>query len=457
MRTVPLRTRLTLWYTATLVVVLLLFGANVLWVQERLGVSRVDRDLDELHATLANALREEFTELDSPDLVATEASEIVAAPGRAIAVLDARGAPLATRLDNLEIDDAVPAGGLSPRVTTIDTSTGRWRLHAQPETFGATTLMLVVASPLADVARERREVQEAMFIGFPIALLLAGAGGLWLASIGLRPITVMARRAASIPLTGMDDLGAPVRDDELGQLARAFNGLVARLRAALETQQQFMADASHELRTPVSIVRTAADVTLSRDHRDETEYREALAIAGAQSRRLGTLVEDMLVLARADAGGYPLRPVDLYLDEIVDECRRAVDVLAANRNITVRSAGASTVAVRGDEELLRRLILNLLQNAVQHTPPGGTVSVDVSLNGAQVFVRVIDTGSGIAPADHARIFDRFVQLDPSRRAEGTGLGLTIAKWIAEAHQGSLTLESSGPGGSTFCVVLPASH
>jgi signal transduction histidine kinase len=266
----------------------------------------------------------------------------------------------------------------------------------------------------------------------------------------------MARRAASVPLTGMEDLGVPPRDDELGQLALAFNGLVARLRAALQTQRQFMADASHELRTPVSVVRTAAEVTLSRDHRDEAEYREALTMAGAQARRLGTLVEDMLVLARADAGGYPLRPVDLYLNDVVDECRRAVDLLAAARGITVTLTGTPDVPVRGDEELLHRLIVNLLQNAVQHSPQGGAVSIDVSPNGSRVHVRVTDTGGGIPEADRDRIFDRFVQLDPSRRADGTGLGLTIAKWIAEAHDGSLSLESSGSGGSTFCVVLPMS-
>ena len=170
-----------------------------------------------------------------------------------------------------------------------------------------------------------------MALGIPIALLLAAAGGLWIASIGLRPVTAMARRAVAIPLTGEDDLGAPVRDDELGQLTRAFNGLVGRLRAALQTQRQFMADASHELRSPVSVIRTAADVALSRRSRDESEYREALTIAGAQSRRLGTLVEDMLVLARADAGGYPFRPIDFYLDDAIDECRRAVGLIAADR------------------------------------------------------------------------------------------------------------------------------
>jgi heavy metal sensor kinase len=455
-KTVSLRARLTLWYTMALVILLALFGVDVLIVQHRLGIRRVDRELDSVHATLATILREELRELDSPTLAAAEARDAIASLGGAVVILDASGQPLAARLDRLALRDMLPLPGVSAE-RTIDTSSGEWRLHTESERVGPMAFTLVVGRPLTDIAREQHEVEEAMFVGIPIALLLAGAGGMWLASIGLRPIAIMARRAASVPLTGLEDLGDAPRDDELGQLARAFNGLVARLRAALQTQRQFMADASHELRTPVSVIRAAAEVTLSRDHRDEAEYREALTMAGAQAQRLGTLVEDMLVLARADAGGYPLRPVDLYLDDVVDECRRAVAVLAADRGITVTSGGAADVPVRGDEELLRRLLVNLLQNAVQHTPKGGVVSVDVSPNGSRVYVRVTDTGGGIPEADRDRIFDRFVQLDPSRRAAGTGLGLTIAKWIAEAHEGSLSLESSGPGGSTFCVVLPVVH
>jgi signal transduction histidine kinase len=215
-----------------------------------------------------------------------------------------------------------------------------------------------------------------------------------------------------------------------------------------------MADASHELRTPVSVVRATADVMLSREHRDEAEYREGLSIAGGQARRLGRLVEDMLVLARADAGGYPLRPVDLYLDEVVADCGRSVDVLATERGVTIRSSGSPDIPFRGDEDLLRRLVLNVLQNAVQHTPSGGSVAVDVRQEPDAVRIRVTDQGPGIAPDDQRRIFDRFVQLDPARRGQGTGLGLPIARWIAEAHRGTLTLERSAPGTTTFCVTLP---
>ena len=436
MTTLSLRARLTLWYTLALLVVLCLFGANVLWQQRRIGIRRVDRELEALTATLANVMQDELNEQDELVTAATEATATVTAPGRALAILDARGRTLGARWSGLDLRDPLPGGDAEASVRTVDTSAGAWRVHARPRTFGGRTLVLLVASPLSDGLREQREVQEAMLVGIPIVLLLAGSGGLWLAAIGL------------------EDLGQTQRTDELGQLATAFNGLVARLRAALQTQRQFMADASHELRTPVSVVRATSDVMLSRDHRDEAEYREAIAIVGGQSRRLGRLVEDMLVLARADAGGYPLRPVDLYLDEVVADCRRAVDVLATERGVTILSADSPDIPYRGDEDLLRRLVLNVLQNAVQHTPAGGSVAVDIRQEAEAVSIRVTDEGPGIPADDQQRIFDRFVQLDPARRGQGTGLGLPIARWIAEAHSGTLVLERSGPGGTTFCVSLP---
>jgi two-component system, OmpR family, sensor kinase len=455
MRTLSLRARLTLWYTLALLVVLCLFGANVLWQQRRIGIRRVDRELEALTATLTNVMQDELNEQDELSTAAVESTTTVTAPGRALAILDVQGRTLGARWSGLELRDPWPAGSTGSDVRTVATPAGAWRVHTRSHAFGDRTLVLLVASRMADVLREQHEEQEAMLVGIPIVMLLAGVGGLWLASIGLRPITDMARRAARIAPTGLEDLGETDRGDELGQLADAFNGLVARIRATLQTQRQFMADASHELRTPVSVVRATADVMLSRDHRDEAEYREAMTIVGAQARRLGRLVEDMLVLARADAGGYPLRPVDLYLDEVVADCRRAVDVLATERGVTIRSAGPADIPFRGDEDLLRRLVLNVLQNAVQHTPAGGSVGVDVKQEREAVRIRVTDQGGGIPAGDQQRIFDRFVQLDAARRGQGTGLGLPIARWIAEAHSGTLVLEQSGAGGSTFCISFPA--
>ena len=203
MRMLSLRARLTLWYTFALLVVLCLFGANVLWQQRRIGIRRVDRELEALTATLANVVQDELNENDDLVTAATEATATVTAPGRALAIADANGRVLSARWSGLQLRDPPPGGDAEPSVRTVDTGAGAWRVHARPRTFGARTLVLLVASPISDVLREQREVQEAMLVGIPIVLLLAGGGGLWLASIGLQPITDMARRAARIPLTGL--------------------------------------------------------------------------------------------------------------------------------------------------------------------------------------------------------------------------------------------------------------
>jgi len=451
-RSLSLRARLTIWYSLVLLAVSALFAAIVVWQQGRIGMRRVDRELDALSATLENVLQDELSEMPNAEAAAVEAHKTLAAPGHTIAVLDRSGRALAGAWNGAAVDASLVARGEAAR-WTAETPDGAWRAHLRPYR----TFLLLVAVPIADVLREQREAEEALWIGLPFVLLLAAAGGFWIASIGLRPITDMARRAESLAPGGMEDFHESDRVDELGQFARAFNGLVARLRQALQTERQLMADASHELRTPVSVIQTTADVTLARDGRHENDYREALATVGTEARRLGRLVDDMLVLARADAGAYPLRRVNLYLNELVADCRKTVDVLARERGIIVRAPATDDVPFCGDEDLLRRMMLNLLQNAVTHTRAGSAVVVDLSPNGRSVYIRVKDAGEGIAEGDRARIFDRFVQLDAARHHAGAGLGLPIARWIAEIHGGTLDLEESGPTGSTFRIVLPTDN
>jgi heavy metal sensor kinase len=452
MKTLSLRSRLTLWYTIVLVVMLCFFGADIVWLLGGLGVQRIDRELADAEATVIKIVGNELKEREPPADAAAEAAETVADQDLAVAILDARGVPLASKIPGIGLADLLPPTSTAI-ASTVKTASGEWRVRSRPEHIEGTNFVVLVAMPLTDVRREQREVEQAMVIGIPIMLLLAGAGGWWLASIGLAPITRMATRAVRLPLTGSEDLGEPTRRDELGQLTRAFNGLVARLRAALQTQRQFMADASHELRTPVSIIRSAAEVALSRKPRDEEDYRETLTIASDQARRLSRLIDDMLVLARADAGGYPVHAVDLDLAEVVDDCRRAVKVLATERGVQIRLSAGREVPFRGDEDLLRRLVVNLLHNAIQHTLAGGAVAVALEPEAGGVKIRVADGGSGIPEADRARIFDRFVRLEEARGGSGTGLGLPIAKWITEVHGGTLTLETTGPSGSTFCASL----
>jgi signal transduction histidine kinase len=222
----------------------------------------------------------------------------------------------------------------------------------------------------------------------------------------------------------------------------------------MSAQRQFMADASHELRTPVSVTRTAAQVMLGREQRSEQEYRESLAIVAEQAARLTRMVDDMFLLARAEAQGRPLEATPIYLDELVGECTRAVRVLADARGVEVRTNGAREVGIVGDENLLRQLVINLLENAVSHTPPGGKVSVELETHNGDVAIAVTDSGPGVPHEDRDRIFERFVRLARSGAHTGAGLGLPIARWIAEQHGGRLTLESSAPDGARFVVSLP---
>jgi signal transduction histidine kinase len=241
--------------------------------------------------------------------------------------------------------------------------------------------------------------------------------------------------------------------DELGRFAQAFNGLLDRLASALEAQRQFMADASHELRTPVSVVRTTAQVTLARETRSEEDYRESLAIVEEQSTRLSRLVDAMFLLSRAEAAGIPVLREPCYLDDLVGECARALRVVSEQRDVDLRTSGDEEVQASGDDGLLRQMVSNLIDNAIRHARPHGVVTIVVKRGATGATISVTDDGPGIPPDQQARIFDRFVRLDT--RSSGAGLGLPIARWIAEAHGGTLVLESSGSSGSCFTVTLPA--
>ena len=239
---------------------------------------------------------------------------------------------------------------------------------------------------------------------------------------------------------------------ELAHLAGSFNHVLDRLSSALTTQRRFMADASHELRTPVSIARTAAQVTLGQPRRDEAEYREALGVIAKQTSRLTRLVDDMLVLARADAGGYPIVQTQVRLDQLVAECVREFGAPAEDKNIAL-NADLHPTTMTGDETLLRRMLSNLIGNGVTYTPSGGSIDVSLRATDGHLLLRVSDSGPGIPAEDRERVFERFVRLDPARAAGGSGLGLAIARWIAEAHEGTLRVESSSPSGSVFVASL----
>jgi signal transduction histidine kinase len=235
------------------------------------------------------------------------------------------------------------------------------------------------------------------------------------------------------------------------------------LDRSFEQQRRFMADASHELRTPLSSVLGEAEVALSRPHRKEEEYRQCLDAVYNEGTRMSRIVADLLSLARADSGQYPINRADCFLGQLVEECVRVLKHLAGKRDITLSfTPPAVELVVQGDGELLRRLFTNLLDNAIKYTMPGGTVTIELSEDQSQCVITVKDTGRGIAVDAQPHIFERFYREDKVRRrnldseGSGAGLGLSISQWIANLHGGRVTLEESTERGSTFAVRLPGS-
>jgi heavy metal sensor kinase len=457
-----IRTRLTVWNSAILVLALTTFGAGVLWLHARWSYAQFDADLVNLGAVTSRVLREELGEHKVLTKAAAEAGESIDVPGRSIAILDATGAAVAAEWDGFNYDvSALPLGPLGQtQLTTLRQGGAAWRVFTRRESMHEpnSEFVILVGGPLASIDRQQSLLTRVLFVSTPLVGLAAAILSWLAASSVIGPVTTMAADAEAITARSPDwRLRASTAHDEVSQLARAFNRLLDRLSDVLRLQRQFMADASHELRTPVSVIQTAAEVTLDRPSREEAEYRDAMSVVCEQSARLGRMVEDMLVLARADAGGYALIRRLLYADEVVEECVRAVSMVAATHDIRIVTKMQNDVSLYADDHLLRRLVMNLLDNAVQYTPPGGQVTVTLKSDAHVVTLAVSDTGPGIPALDRERVFERFVRLDLARtNTTGAGLGLSIARWIAERHDGTLSLEENDSGGCLFTVCLPTS-
>jgi signal transduction histidine kinase len=459
MTTLSIRSRLTLWYAAIVLVVLVASAVVMIVLQSRLGLRRLDGELERLATTVVSVLSNEIDERGEISAAARDAIEEAGIESRAVMILDGRGKLVMSAPAGLNADALATAPVAGAFGTTAASGTPV-RMIAIRGAHGGVRYEVRVAASLQPLYAEQRVLVGTLFTGLALALLLAAIGGWVIGRQALRPLVEMARQSAAMAqpadlASPTSRLAVPRSHDEIEELGDAFNGLLARLDSALSAQRQFMADASHELRTPVSVTRTAAQVTLGRDHRHEQEYRDSLTIVAEQARRLSRMVDDMFLLARADAGARPLQQTAMYLDEVVDECVRAARIIAAPRQVSVATTVDPDLMFWGDEDLLRQMISNLLENAVAHTPIRGEVSVSLQIVGDGIELSVADSGPGVPPGDRVRIFERFVRLAPSSHHTGAGLGLPIARWIAERHAGTLTLEPIEQG-ARFVVRLPCS-
>ena len=358
-----------------------------------------------------------------------------------------------------------PVAGLSPPMVPVEGALGkfglvqsaggsRWRVYVVP--ISPADQYLVSAASL-----DRIDASVAAFRQLVVLLALSGAGvafvaGWLLARSALRPVAAMTETARAIAHSKSTDRRVPaaVRGDELGQLAGTFNEMLDSLEEAYKAQQRFVADASHELRAPLTSIQGNLEILERRADLPVEERMEAIGEANREAHRLARLVADLLALARADAG-VPLRHEPVELDRVLMDSVAEARHLARGQQLEVEHL--EPAAVEGDPDRLKQLILILLDNALKYTPPAGRVTARLRRNGTGVEVSVRDTGIGIPGEDLPRVFDRFYRADPARSRDpgGTGLGLSIARWIAEQHGGTITLDSQPGRGTTAIVHLPA--
>jgi heavy metal sensor kinase len=317
-----------------------------------------------------------------------------------------------------------------------------------------------IAAPMDDFYDAVNRFRLVLLFSAPVLVLVASAGGYWLSRKAVAPVGDIARAAQSISEHELSKrLPILQTGDELQSLSETLNEMFGRLESAFKRVTQLTADASHELRTPIALMRTRTEVAL-RKQRSEADYRETIVRIHQELERTSALIENLMTLARADSGSEPLQVAPTNLNELLLEISETARLLAEGKSIQYDQRLPETpLNVSGNSPSLRRLFLILIDNAVKYTSREGRISLVLDTSDGAAVTEIRDTGVGISTTDLPHIFERFYRADESRSREsgGTGLGLSIAKWIAEAHQGKISVVSKVGEGSVFRVQIPLSE
>ena len=470
-----IRSKLILLYSGLLALLILAFSISVYMVARWVLVSSVDNTLSATADQIwQNSRAYEISEFGAPSriVIALPADlDFFGASGVVVEVWQlGDGAPTLLRASSnlgsysdpldaqaLQVEDQRfknSDDSLSRLYTTVNVSGGQWRVLTLPYDVRFGRVVIQASTSFETVNQASQGLLVIVAVSAAIALVGSMVLGMALANRVLKPISDITRSAEQI--TAADDLKTRLQwngpEDEMGQLVSVFNRAMQRLEHLFSVQQRFVADVSHELRTPLTAIQ--GHVELMQRYGLDAESMEAVE---SEVKRMSRMVNDLLLLARADNGELKLTCQPLELDELFGEAYREARVLAKDRDLKVTMVDFEPVRINGDADRLKQLLSNLVGNAIKFTPDGGEIRMSLHKTDHNAVMQVQDTGIGIAPEDMQRIFDRFYQADSSRvrqGGEGAGLGLSIAQWIAQAHGGKITAESAVGTGTTFIVTIP---
>jgi len=461
MRKLSIGLRLTLWYLGIFALAQLIFGVGMWFILRENLHDIADTTLASEVEDVRRFLEGQRSDQPLADLRKTVTDEYSSETGGDyLQIVDADGNWIYRSPALVEYGFPAVSPNLLRKTVHEDARVGRrpFRFVSQRIDAHGRAYTVQAGTPTHEEVETLERFQSYLLMFAPLLLLAAGVGGYWLSRRALSPVDALTRTARTITgHTLSSRLEQLHTGDELHRLSDTLNEMLARIEVAFNRVTEFTADASHELRTPISLIRTEAELALRRS-RGEEEYREALRHILLEAERTTSLIEELLALARADSGRQSLniQPIDLRgaLKEVATGWRQVANVRGLQFSERILDA---ELRVLGDAAALRRVVDILLDNAFKYTPtPGGTVSLSAEEKDGAAVISVRDNGMGIAEGEQDRIFERFYRVDKARSREmgGAGLGLSIAQWIVQQHHGKIIVESTLGAGSIFRVHLP---
>ncbi len=464
----PIRWRLTVLYGGILFLVLVIFSTGVYIYFN----NSLQKSIDAKLKSMADVISQSMTDTRAQSTVVGNLEQYLVdvlgrkPKGKLIQIMDSSGRVRANSND-LEADNfRTPYGTIERAASgevvyeTIEKVQPRLRVVTLPILDkGKTTSssFVQVATSLEDFDESMKRLLIILIIGTFTSVGFTIAVGYYMAKKALKPVDKIRKAAVKITFRNLDeyiDIGS--RRDELGKLADTFNEMISRLRDAFQRINRFSTDVSHELKTPLTILKGGTEVALRKD-RDVKEYRHLLTSHLEEIDRMSSIIDDLLLLSKADTGKFQLELQDVALRDLILQVYMDMKIFAEKKNVELFVGEVDDAKVKGDELKLRRMLWNIVDNGIKYTQAGGKVEISSILDNGGVRIDVKDTGVGIADDDIKYIFDRFYRADRARSREtGTGLGLSISKWIAEAHRGAIEVESHPASGSLFSIKLPVS-